>query len=170
MNEKKIKFIIFLISICLIISISINLVLYKNNVNLTQKNIELEENIPTINEYLNSITVKNFESQVLSGKDFFVYIGRPDCGDCNLFEPMFKTVIDEYTLNDKIIYMNIKNLRENNMDQWQEFKNKYGFTQTPAIIHFNNGNNISIIEWNTEKGLSKNSLIDWLKNNNLINN
>lgn len=165
MNKRNLK---LLIIIFLLISISLNLYVYLENKKLTEEKIDLKLNISDMNEYLNSITVKNFEKKVLSGDDFFVYVGRPDCGDCNLFEPMFKDVIKKYNLNEKIIYMNIKSFRENDKEAWEKFKNQYGFTQTPAIIHFNNGNNIDIIEWDNEKGLSYIMLIEWLKNINLI--
>ncbi|OXT07229.1 thiol reductase thioredoxin [Thermoanaerobacterium thermosaccharolyticum] len=128
----------------------------------------MKKNISNTYEYLDSITVSNFERKVISGDDFYVYIGRPDCGDCLLFEPMFRNVVDNYKLNDKILYMNVKHFRENNKDKWELFKNKYGFTQTPALIHFNHGENISMIEWDSEKGLSHNRLVDWLQSNDLI--
>lgn len=166
--NKKIKFVMLIISILLIISISINLYFYISNKNIIKENISIKKTTSSMYKYIDSITVENFESKVLSGEEFFVYIGRPDCSDCNLFESMFKDVINEYKLNDKIIYMNIKTFREENGEIWEGFKSKYGFTQTPALIHFYNGSNIDIIEWNDEKGLPYNTLIGWLKNNNLI--
>lgn len=168
MKSKKIFLIYFIILSLLGTSLSINFYLYNINKKAKTEILEASKSTPSIYNYLNSITINNFEEKVLSEEEFYIYIGRPDCGDCMLFEPMFENVIEKYNLYDKIYYLNVKHFKETNSDQWKSFKNKYGFTQTPAIIHFKNAENISIIEWNEEKGLSENIFLDWLKNNNLI--
>ncbi len=130
--------------------------------------LNIQDSISETYEYLDSITVNNFERRVASGDDFYVYVGRPDCGDCLLFEPMFRDVVDNYGVEDKLLYLNVKGFKENNEDKWEPFKSKYGFTQVPALIHFKDGKNINIVEWDTEEGLSETRLIDWLQTNNLV--
>ena len=154
--------------ILLCTSLIINNYLYISNKKYKLEILKVKSEISETYEYLNSLTLVNFQEKVRNGQEFYVYIGRPDCGDCSLFEPMFKRIVESYNLYDDIYYLNIKKFREENQEEWETFKRKYGFTQTPAIIHFLGGNNISIIEWDEEKGLSEKRFIDWLKENNLI--
>ena len=64
---------------------------------------------------------------------------------------------------------NVKNYRESNTEEtWQNFKRKYGFTQTPAILIYQDGNLKSMIEWDSEEGLSKERLVEWLTYNNIV--
>lgn len=167
MKSKKM---IGIFSICLIVlfvSLAFNIHFKSENKKISREVSNLKKNTSDLYEYLNSITVTKFKEKIDSSDDFYAYIGRPDCGDCILFEPTFISTINKYKLNNKILYMNVKKLREN-QNEWVKFKKKYGFTQTPVIIHFSQGKNISFVEWDTEKGLPQNKLVDWFQKNNLI--
>lgn len=168
MKLKKKYCFIYGVSIIFITSILLNFYLYFFNKKYQSDIIDINKNISKTYNYLNSITIENFEKKVLSGEEFYIYIGRPDCNDCLLFEPIFEEIIQKYNLSEKIIYLNVKTLVETDLNKWNNFKNKYGFTQTPAIIHFKDKDNIDIIEWDNENGLEADRLLDWLKNMNLI--
>lgn len=45
----------------------------------------------------------------------------------------------------------------------ESFKNMYGFSQTPAIIHFKEKKNISYIEWDERNGMPEDLLKTWLE-------
>ncbi|BDU86876.1 thioredoxin family protein [Clostridium perfringens] len=165
---KRLRVIILSISIILIISIFSNMYLLNKNIYLKKEINDVKNSISDTYNYLNSITVENFQKYVEENKDFYVYIGRPDCGDCMLFEPIFKNIVMENKLGDKIYYLNVKYFRENNESSWESFKNEYGFNQTPTIIHFKDGRNVSMIEWDDEIGLSRNRLLEWLEKEKII--
>lgn len=157
-----------LVSIFFILSLVSNIYIYNQNHKLQKDIVELKESISNTYNYLDSITVENFEEKVKNKEKFIVYIGRPDCSDCLFFDPMFEKFVHQKHLNDKIIYLNIRNYRAEDKKRWDDFKSKYGFNQTPAIIYFEDGKNKSIIEWNNEKGLPILDLETWLKNNQVI--
>lgn len=163
---KKKSYILFIL---LILSVVVNIIAFYHN-RIIGNNLKMCENeISPTYDYLNSITVRNFESAIKNSKGCIVYIGRPDCSDCNYFEPIFREIINQYNLYDKIIYLNVKQYRENNTEEtWTQFKNKYGFTQTPAIIKYDNGTVSSMIEWDSKEGLSKERFTLWLMENGII--
>ncbi|WIM40021.1 thioredoxin family protein [Paenibacillus sp. PK4536] len=163
----KNSLLIFL-GIILIISLFFSVYFYNENIKLKKNMIDLKESISNTYNYLDSITVTNFEKKVVNKEKFIVYIGRPDCNDCLFFEPMFEKFVYANDLNNKIVYLNIRDYRAENEKRWNEFKRKYGFQQTPAIIYFEDGKNKNVIEWSNEKGLPIDDLKKWLKNNKLI--
>ncbi len=129
--------------------------------------IEMQDSkveVPEIYHYLNSLTISNFEKKISNKEDFAAYIGRPDCGDCQLFEPQFIKLINDYN-TENIWYINVKKFRDENPEKWEPFKKQYGFTQTPAFIHVSNGSIQDIIEWQDNKGLPQSDLKEWLEKN-----
>lgn len=136
-------------------------------VKLTEEVKDFEESYTPIYQYFTSLTVTDFEKKVASGERFTVYIGRPDCGDCNTFEPALEELIEANNLESKLYYLNVKWIRAADKDNWQKFKDTYGFTQTPAFITFENGKQVSMIEW-TDKGLTKSELENWLQEQGII--
>lgn len=137
---------------------------YSQNKDLEKKLQDSKVEAPEIYHYLNSLTIPNFEKKVSDKEDFIAYVGRPNCGDCQLFEPQFITLINDYD-TDNMWYINVKKLREDNLEKWAVFKEQYGFTQTPAIIHFSNGSIQDMIEWQDNKGLPLTDLKKWLIKN-----
>lgn len=168
--KKNGKNILLTVSVIfLVISLCFNVRL---SMDIKKGNIKLEncnKNVSKTYEYLDSMTVASFENAVAKGESMVVYIGRPDCPDCNFFEPMFYQIIDQYQLKEKIKYINVKSFKENNtQDTWLQFKSTYGFTQTPAIIRYENGKVKDMVEWSDKDGLSETRLKDWLISNQLI--
>lgn len=71
------------------------------NIELNSLNEKYESEISPTYNYLDSLTVRSFENKVKSGEQVIVYIGRPDCNDCIIFEPILEHVIDNYDLSQK---------------------------------------------------------------------
>ncbi len=116
-------------------------------------------------EYLENIKVNDMLEIEELKEEIIIYIGRPDCSDCITFEPMFEKVVKENNYENKIKYLNVKDFRQKNTDEWNAFKEKYDFSQTPALLKFQSGKVVSVIEWDTEKGLSRSLLENWLSEN-----
>lgn len=161
-NNKNI-YLGILLGLCIVV-IFVSISQYSQNRDLEKKLQESKVEIPEIYQYLNSLTISNFEKKVSNKDDFTVYVGRPDCGDCQLFEPQFITIINDHN-TDKMWYINVKKIREDNLEEWNVFKKQYGFTQTPAIIHFSDGSIQDMIEWQDNKGLPLSDLKKWLVKN-----
>ncbi|MDR0570881.1 MAG: thioredoxin family protein [Clostridiales Family XIII bacterium] len=106
---------------------------------------ELETTYSPVYLYLNSITVNRFEEMVASGEEFLVEISRPNCPYCREIEPHFVQMIQERGLGEKIYYLNVKRLREDE-SVWVPFKEKYGFWYTPAFMHYKDGKVVDYID------------------------
>lgn len=169
--EKKVmkRKLLVIISVSLVLSILGNIALFVYGKKYEMGYSNCKNEISATYNYLNSITIRNFKNAIEEKRDMIVYVGRPDCSDCNYFEPTFREVINQYNLFEDIYYLNVKNYRESNTEEtWQNFKRKYGFTQTPAILIYQDGNLKSMIEWDSEEGLSKERLVEWLTYNNIV--
>lgn len=137
-------------------------------VKLSAENTKRLENIYSdIYFDLNSLTAENFEAKVARGDTFYAYIGRPSCGDCNAFEPMFKGYIRQYQLNDKIYYVNVHKLNLNK-PAWTAFKARYGLSGTPVLAKYGKGKQINKLDFEENQGISPEALEKWLKLNRLL--
>ena len=96
-----------------------------------------EKKYSEIYDVINSISYMNFENFLTREKNnkVVVYIGRPSCADCNLFESGFINFINEYHLNDKIVYLNVSSIQKDSYG-WKKFKEKYHVKYTPTIAVF----------------------------------
>ncbi|CAD5897033.1 Thiol reductase thioredoxin (modular protein) [Carnobacterium maltaromaticum] len=139
---------------------------YKQNKDVKEKLIETEAYSPMY-KYLSTVTLDSFEKKIKNNESFVVYIGRPSCSDCTFFEDDFIELLEKFQLNNKIYYMNVYWEHKNNLEGFIDFKKSYGFNQTPAFLVFSKGKKISQIEW-SEKGLPKSILIEWFKQNKVI--
>ncbi|MGX7418061.1 thioredoxin family protein [Carnobacterium gallinarum] len=128
--------------------------------NLTEE----KESYPDIYNVLNSITVDNFEKNISNMGTSLVYIGRPTCGDCTIFEPELIKYIKGNSLNQKIVYLNVAKLYENK-PAWENFKSLYDIQYTPTIARYSNGKLVSKIEWTPERGISVVQVADWFDEN-----
>lgn len=73
---------------------------YKKEANAT----EVTDNLSIT---INSITSDNLEEYLNTHQISYIYFGRPDCSDCNEFEPKFISYIKKYHLENKIMYVNV---------------------------------------------------------------
>lgn len=128
-----------------------------------------QDNVSPIEGKLPSMTVAEFETKVANKESFYVYVGRPNCGDSDFFESWF--IPDYVEQNDKIAnyiyYMDIKDLQAND-SEWNAFKAKYGIAHTPTLAFFDNGQMVDMIEWTAVDDFPE-SLVDaWLLRNDFI--
>lgn len=162
------KKIIILFSFAIVALLGVGIYSYTT---IHEKDKEIEElkvDIPDAYTYLDSITVDSFNNKKKSKESFVVYVGRPDCPDCSIFEPVFKEFILENGLQYKIQYMNIRDYRAADKDKWEAFKKENKFQQTPAILKIENGQVVSSIDWKDDEGLPINDVKSWLEEQKIM--
>ncbi|MHC5229824.1 DUF6568 family protein [Enterococcus sp. LJL99] len=121
---------------------------------------------PEIYDHLNSVSAQNFPTSI-NLEHFVVYVGRPSCGDCNLFEPKLIDLIQKFNIQSEITYLNVECIKKDE-ERWKRFKNQYSIEYTPTIALFSKGELISKIEWTPQKGISIGRVQEWLSNNKII--
>lgn len=129
----------------------------------------MEETYPDIYNTINAISHTNFDEFLTAAgnNEVVVYIGRPTCSDCNLFEPSLIDFINSNSLNNQISYLNTSEIREDD-HAWSEFKSKYNIIYTPTIAIFQNNQLKEKIEWTPENGININAVSTWFKQNKLF--
>ena len=96
---------------------------------------------------LAEISYEQVMEKMTSGADFILYIGRPDCRDCQKFHP----IVEEYTGTEDasgLYYMNIKEFRdksraENASDEdvrfYKELTERFDIKWVPSVYHIVDG-------------------------------
>ncbi|MGX7263558.1 hypothetical protein DOK67_0001159 [Enterococcus sp. DIV0212c] len=126
--------------------------------------VESKRSYPQIYNHLDAITLNTFENKVANQESFYVYVGRPTCGDCNDFEPDLIKLVKMHKLEDQLLYLNVAELRTNET-KWESFKKTYDLIYTPTIAKFVNGKLDSKVEWTPEKGISVEQVNKWITDN-----
>ncbi len=115
---------------------------------------------------LGSLTTAEFERRVAAGDTVYAYIGRPSCGDCNAFEPLFKRYIASRKLDGKIWFVNVHRLHQDK-EKWQAFKQRYGLSGTPVLAKYVGGRQQNKLDFEDNGGISAKDLERWLDANGL---
>lgn len=157
--KKKVLFYISLVSIVVILVVLVGL--EKNKVLNATKKLEQQKSELVIYEQLNTVAYKNLDDYI-SNNDSYIYVGRPTCGDCALFEPAFLNFLEDENLLSSVVYFNVSKIYEDKRE-WSKFKNKYNIQYTPTIVKIQGGKINSKVEWTPEKGISINRVNDWFK-------
>lgn len=80
-------------------------------------------------------------------KQFILYIGRPDCGDCQQFEPLLKDYLNKHK-NEGVYYINTKtyrakakaeNAQKKDIAFYENLQKKLKFNWTPTLEVITNG-------------------------------
>lgn len=148
-EDEKEKFIQFEITMtpALIIVTKGRVYIYRNLDNkediemaVTQINIE-EERFDELKE----IDYEGLDRKTETNIDFFLYIGREDCRDCQKFYPIVEQYISENP-GMGIYYFNIKTYRdladsdnEKDASVYDEIKERYQIDWVPSVYHIRNG-------------------------------
>ncbi|MGL5381020.1 thioredoxin family protein [Clostridium sp.] len=142
----------------------------------TNLQVKLDESTAQVNEFNNSFTNLyhkltslnkfTFEEKINSGEEFYVYIGNPSCKDCDAFEEPFLELIDEYELDKKLYFLNLKELYLNK-DDLKVFRDKYEMFGTPSLAKYSNGKLDNKYEWSEEEDFSVEGALKWFEDNKL---
>ena len=126
----------------------------------------LEDTYSDIYFHLDSLTVESFKKRVTNGDTVYAYIGRPSCGDCNAFEPLFKRYITQRRLDGKIWFVNVHRLHQDK-EKWQAFRQRYGLSGTPVLAKYAGGRQQNKLDFEDNGGISAKDLERWLDANGL---
>ena len=107
MIKKILNYILVLV---LIISIGGNLYLTIKQNQYLELIEQSKKEYPKIYDILNSVTIDTFNEKVKNKERIIVYVGRPDCSDCNAFEPKFIVYLNTIKSKD-VIYLNVASIR-----------------------------------------------------------
>lgn len=126
--------------------------------------VEMKGEYPEIYNHMGSITYAQFQEAVEMGEKFYIYVGRPTCGDCNDFEPELINLITKYNLGNKILYLNVAELRKDEPG-WELFKETYDLQYTPTLAEFSKGRLVTKVEWTPEEGIDIKDVEDYILKN-----
>ncbi|MBO0441852.1 DUF6568 family protein [Candidatus Enterococcus ikei] len=114
---------------------------------------ELEQSVDIFAQ-LDSITPEHFENKVAAKDEVLVYIGRPDCIDCNLFDLLLLNYLNQNKeIKNKLVYLNVAALRKSDKE-WARFKEKYEVKYTPTIALYIDGKQKRKAQWTPDKPLT----------------
>ncbi|WP_430603423.1 hypothetical protein IGJ02_000878 [Enterococcus sp. DIV0724b] len=114
---------------------------------------ELEQSVDIFAQ-LDSITPEHFKNKMASKEEMLVYIGRPDCSDCNLFDLLLLNYLDQNKdVKNKLVYLNVAALRKSDKE-WAMFKEKYEVKYTPTIALYIDGKQKRKAQWMPDKPLT----------------
>lgn len=127
---------------------------------------QLEKTYTDMYFHLDSLTVESFKAKVARGDTFYAYIGRPSCGDCNAFEPIFKRYIAKHQLNGQVYFVNVHFLQQDKT-AWTAFKQQYGLLGTPVLAKYGKGKQLNKLDFEENGGIGSKDIEAWLKLNHL---
>ena len=93
---------------------------------------------PIMDKYLTVIKYNELEDYLIENKDAIIYVSILENEDIRIFEKKFKNVVNYYSLNSSILYLDLSS--EINDDKlFNSIKEKYRFKELPCIITYHNG-------------------------------
>lgn len=176
------KFIVtFAVTILILVMMAVSVISFKNYNKTKQdlesmkterdtaitKKTELEQKYSEIQDLITVMTPEKFTSEVATGKKMYVYMGRPDCGDCSVLEPKLIEYIKTHkTVQENLVFVNVRLIRQDKA-KWDEFKKAYHVSGTPHFALWENGKQVSMTEWTEEKGFPIGLVDTWAKETGL---
>lgn len=124
-----------ILSVVLIISIIVVIYFYMWYGELKINNIYT----PVMNHHLSVINHNEIDTYLIENKNVIIYVSILDDENTRNFEKKFKRVINKYSLNSSILYMNLTDEYYNNNKLFNSIKEKYQLVDMPCIITFEDG-------------------------------
>lgn len=90
-----------------------------------------------------SISKEELRGMIDSKRSFYVYVGRPNCPDCQEFYPKLKKRV--YSHRITIYYFNTK-VKVSKKQEMKDFVNSMGINEIPAIIEVDKGEIIRVYD------------------------
>lgn len=129
--------------------------------------VNYELNIPVIAEtVLRKISNEEVYNYVHENENAIIYMGVASDKNCRAFEKEFNKVIKDRSLEDKITYLNITDVKDKNAFI-EEFNTNYGISLQgyPSLIIFSEGKVKSVYSVKTGYKLNISAIIKFLDEN-----
>lgn len=162
-QKKKVKNYIILIFVVLLF---VGLVLYLCKWYKVYD--EYQKDIPVIRDSLQEIVNEDLEHYILDNPSSLIYICTANDENCRDFEKKFKKLIEKDELADEIIYLNVTGIDQDNfVNSFNEkyTKKKKLTTNYPAIVVFDEGKVVSILQAKKDNKLKIDDVKHFIKLN-----
>ena len=129
---------------------------------------EYQKDIPVIRDSLQEIVNEDLEHYILDNPSSLIYICTANDENCRDFEKKFKKLIEKDELADEIIYLNVTGIDQDNfVNSFNEkyTKKKKLTTNYPAIVVFDEGKVVSILQAKQDNKIKINDVKDFIKLN-----
>ena len=118
---------------------------------------EYQKEIPIIRDSLQEIVSEDLEHYVLDNPSSLIYICTANDEQCRNFEKKFKKLVIKEELGDEIIYLNVTGIDQDSFVA--DFNGKYAkkkqlTTNYPAIVLFDEGKAVRILQGNENSKLA----------------
>jgi hypothetical protein len=129
---------------------------------------QYQKEIPVIRDSLQEIVSDDLEHYVLENPNSLIYICTSSDEQCRNFEKKFKKLIEKEELGDEIIYLNVTDVDQeafvNNFNA-KYAKKKQLTTNYPAIVLFDEGKAVRILQAKKDKKLNIDDVKHFIKLN-----
>lgn len=129
---------------------------------------EYQKDIPVIRDSLQEIVNEDLEHYILDNPSSLIYICTANDENCRDFEKKFKKLIEKDELADEIIYLNVTGIDQDNfVNSFNEkyTKKKKLTTNYPAIVVFDEGKVVSILQAKKDNKLKIDDVKHFIKLN-----
>lgn len=129
-----------------------------------------KKNTPIIRGTLTEISSKELDNYILENSNAIIYLCTSDSVRCRNYEKDFKKIIKSKMLQDDIVYVNLTGV--NQVKFVKQFNQKYTYkskltTSYPAIIVFEDGQIVDLIEYSKKSKLTSKKTIEFLEDNHV---
>ncbi len=118
---------------------------------------ESKKEIPVIRGTLSEITSEDLDHYIMENQSTIIYVCTASDTTCRNFEKDFKKLIVKMNLQEKIVYLNLSNVdQEEYISQLNEkYQSKVALTtRYPALVIFENGKIVNVLQGNEKEKLT----------------
>ncbi|MGE9875171.1 thioredoxin domain-containing protein [Hornefia butyriciproducens] len=99
-----------------------------------------------------SISKRELNEMINSKGTFYVYVGRPNCPDCQEFYPEFEKSVHDKGIT--IYYFNTK-VKVSQKSEMSEYVKSMGINEIPAILEVNKGRIVTVYDGQIDNDMKK---------------
>lgn len=132
--------------------------------------VESDANKPLMDDYISVINYNELNDYISENKNIVIYSSYLGDSEIRSFEKEFRQVINEYELNEQILYLNLTYYSNEVKVQLSNQYNLNGFTivDAPCLAIFQNGNLVDF--YDLEDNYNIDTLVNYLKGKEVIEN
>lgn len=124
-------------------------------------------NTSIMGKYLNVINYNELDDYLLENNTAIIYVSAANNRDIKIFENKLKKVINDYSLNNSILYLDLSSEIKNDK-LYNTIKNNYNFNDIPSLILFRNGTVYDVYDLK-DNNYNIDNFILYLMNEGVIN-